>query len=442
MLRFTVIRKATAASAQRATSNGFHSSSVQAAISKFGMPAMSPTMTEGTIIKWKKKEGDEVAAGDIILEVETDKAQIDVDAADDGILAKILVQEGERVPVNTTIALLAEEGDDLSNIEIPKDEPAQAAPAEVKKAEEKPAAAPATPVEPIDHHDLDTSKLEKPLSPAVLSLLLKHGVKDASQIKPTGPNGRLLKGDVLGHLGLINYKAPPPFAKTAAPPRDQIVFAKPAAKEGAKAKAAEQPAIPMYISKSVAVDNLFNLRNSINATHNSDLTLDEFFAKAAARALRDVAKPSTAGPRSSGVVPSHSLGNTFSTSYKGGKFNIFNLAPPNYDFISNTYEPSKPYSLTISSSKKIGSSSQNTGNYVDLLDFLGGSRSVSQPKAVKMAASDDLYLSPAKTSSGFHSVELKLEGGEKKGQVLNDAKASVFLDRVEYYIQHPEELVA
>jgi pyruvate/2-oxoglutarate dehydrogenase complex dihydrolipoamide acyltransferase (E2) component len=112
--------------------------------------------------------------------------------------------------------LLAEEGDDLSNIEIPKDEPAQAAPVEEKKAEEKPATAPATPVEPIDHHDLDTSKVQKPLSPAVLSLLLK----------PTGPGGRLLKGDVLGHLGLINYKAPPPFAKTAAPPRDQIVFAK------------------------------------------------------------------------------------------------------------------------------------------------------------------------------------------------------------------------
>lgn len=138
------------------------------------------------------------------------------------------VQEGERVPVNTTIALLAEEGDDISNIEIPADEPKEAAPVQEKSEESSstPAAAAPTPSEPIDHHDIDTSKLKKPLSPAVLSLLLKHGVKDVSSIKPTGPNGRLLKGDVLGHLGLINYKAPPPFAKTAAPPRDQIVFAK------------------------------------------------------------------------------------------------------------------------------------------------------------------------------------------------------------------------
>jgi hypothetical protein len=87
--------------------------------------------------------------------------------------------------------------------------------------------------------------------------------------------------------------------------------------------------------------------------------------------------------------------------------------------------------LTISSSKKVGGSSQDASSYVDLLDFLGGSKPVSQPKAVKMAAGDDLYLTPAKKSSGYHSVELKLEGG-----------ASVFLDRVEYYIQHPEELVA
>ncbi|KAI8575449.1 hypothetical protein K450DRAFT_261777 [Umbelopsis ramanniana AG] len=264
VFRIAAITKNSAAAAQRAVSNGFHTSSVQAAVTKFGMPAMSPTMTEGTIIKWKKKEGDEVAAGDVILEVETDKAQIDVEAADDGIFAKILVQEGERVPVNTTIALLAEEGDDISNIEIPADEPKEAAPAEEKSEEapSTPAAAAPTPSEPIDHHDIDTSKLKKPLSPAVLSLLLKHGVKDVSSIKPTGPNGRLLKGDVLGHLGLINYKAPPPFAKTAAPPRDQIVFAKPAAK--AEAKKAAEPAIPLFISKSVAVDNLFNLRSVIN----------------------------------------------------------------------------------------------------------------------------------------------------------------------------------
>ncbi|CAO3686823.1 unnamed protein product [Umbelopsis ramanniana] len=404
------------------------------------MPAMSPTMTEGTIIKWKKKEGDEVAAGDVILEVETDKAQIDVEAADDGIFAKILVQEGERVPVNTTIALLAEEGDDISNIEIPADEPKEAAPVEEKSEEvsSTPAAAAPTPSEPIDHHDIDTSKLKKPLSPAVLSLLLKHGVKDVSSIKPTGPNGRLLKGDVLGHLGLINYKAPPPFAKTAAPPRDQIVFAKPAAK--AESKKAAEPAIPLFISKSVTVDNLFNLRSVVNATYGSDLTLDEFFAKAAARALRDINKPSASSSSATGVVHSDSGASSVSDKFNGAKYNIFNLAPAKYDFISDAYESAKPYTLTVSSSKKVGGSAK-TESYEDLLDFLGGAKPAAKAKTVHMASADNLFLNPAQKSA-YHTVELKLEGGEKKGQVLNDAKASVFLDRMEYYVQHPEELVA
>ncbi|KAH8554733.1 hypothetical protein BGW37DRAFT_480853 [Umbelopsis sp. PMI_123] len=441
VFRLAALTKTTATAAQRAVSNGFHSSSVQAAVSKFGMPAMSPTMTEGTIIKWKKKEGDEVAAGDVLLEVETDKAQIDVEAADDGIFAKILVQEGERVPVNTTIALLAEEGDDISNIQIPSDEPKEAAPAE-EKAEEAPtpaAAAPPTPSEPIEHHDFDTSKLKKPLSPAVLSLLLKYGVKDVSSIKPTGPGGRLLKGDILGHLGLIVYKAPPPFAKTAAPPRDQIVFAKPAAK--AEPKKAPEPAIPLFISKSVTVDDLFNLRSVINATYESDITLDEFFAKAAARALRDVNKPSATSSKSTGIVHNESGASTVSDTFKGAKYNIFNLAPSKYDFISDTYESSKPYTLTVSSSKKVGGSSASPESYEDLLDFLGGAKPATKPQPVHIATADNLFLQPTQKSV-YHTVELKLEGGEKQGQVLNDAKASVFLDRMEYYVQHPEELVA
>lgn len=70
---------------------GFHTSAVSAAITRFNLPAMSPTMTEGTIHKWMKKEGDSFAAGDVLLELETDKAQIDVEAAEDGVLAKIVV---------------------------------------------------------------------------------------------------------------------------------------------------------------------------------------------------------------------------------------------------------------------------------------------------------------------------------------------------------------
>lgn len=94
--------------------------------------------------------------------------------------------------------------------------------------EEKPAA-PSTPTptaSPISHHDINTSNLKKPLSPAVLSLVLKYGIKDVDSIKASGNGGRILKGDVLAHLGLIKPKPAPKATLSIAPPRDQIVFAK------------------------------------------------------------------------------------------------------------------------------------------------------------------------------------------------------------------------
>ncbi|MEA1650717.1 pyruvate dehydrogenase complex E1 component subunit beta [Nitrospirillum sp. BR 11164] len=112
------------------------------------MPALSPTMTEGKLAKWVKKEGDTIKAGDVIAEIETDKATMEVEAVDEGTLAKILVPEGtENVAVNTAIALLAGEGEsasDVSAAKAPAEAPkAEAAPA--PKEEAKPAAAPAAP---------------------------------------------------------------------------------------------------------------------------------------------------------------------------------------------------------------------------------------------------------------------------------------------------------
>jgi len=117
------------------------------------MPALSPTMTEGKLAKWTKQEGDSVAAGDVIAEIETDKATMEVEAVDEGTLGKILVPEGtEEVAVNSVIALLLEEGEDAAAL----DKAAASAPApEAKQPEGEarpepapkaaPAAAPATP---------------------------------------------------------------------------------------------------------------------------------------------------------------------------------------------------------------------------------------------------------------------------------------------------------
>ncbi|RPD59205.1 single hybrid motif-containing protein, partial [Lentinus tigrinus ALCF2SS1-6] len=211
-----------------------HMTAVRNAVSKFAMPAMSPTMTEGGIASWKVKDGDKFAAGDVLLEIETDKATIDVEAQDDGVVGKILAPDGTKnVPVGKTIALLAEEGDDISHLEIPADEPtpsakpsqptpspqpssasSQPSPAEVKK----------TSTPPSTHHEIP--KTSRPLFPSVLRLIQENDMTqaDVDKIKGTGVRGMLTKGDVLTYLGLASaplgtyHETPAPDTKTDAKP--------------------------------------------------------------------------------------------------------------------------------------------------------------------------------------------------------------------------------
>jgi pyruvate dehydrogenase E1 component beta subunit len=103
------------------------------------MPALSPTMTEGTLAKWLKAEGDAVASGDVLAEIETDKATMEIEAVDEGVLGKILIADGtENVAVNTPIAVITEEGEDVSDVAAAPAAPVEAAPA-----------APAAPVAPV-----------------------------------------------------------------------------------------------------------------------------------------------------------------------------------------------------------------------------------------------------------------------------------------------------
>ncbi|KAI9244960.1 hypothetical protein BDA99DRAFT_549281 [Phascolomyces articulosus] len=424
---------------------GFHTSASRAAITRFNMPAMSPTMTEGTIHEWKVKEGESFSAGDVLLELETDKAQIDVEAPEDGVLAKIVLGNGEKAAVNSPIALLAEEGDDLSNVEMPAEESTSAATEAPKEEPKQEVAKPVVLSEPMDHHDLDTSKLKKPLSPAVLCLVLKHHIKDLSAIKASGPGGRILKGDVLAHLGLIKYQPAPKPTTSAAPPRDQIVFAKCEKKDIgeflAEAKE-EKPLPPNYISKQVTVDNLFALRQQLNSQNRTNVSVNDFIAKAAARALQDTVSKAPAS--STGGIVHNTNATTFSESYKGGSFKVFNLAPPTYDFITDSYESSKPYQLNVSSSKPVSSGNTSTkssdDDMLDLIGFLAGEQpQKEQPRAVRLTGGDARIDFSKQSKAPSHQVELKLQGGAP-GKILNDQNASVFLDRVEYYVRNPSEL--
>ncbi|WP_156839186.1 pyruvate dehydrogenase complex dihydrolipoamide acetyltransferase [Novosphingobium aquimarinum] len=167
------------------------------------MPALSPTMEEGKLAKWLVKEGDEVASGDIMAEIETDKATMEFEAVDEGTIGKITVPEGtEGVKVGTVIAVLAGEGEDPSDIEAP--DPGKAKAAEPKKAEsapeqsvsksaEKPAPAPTPTPAPAKSGGAKEGRTFA--SPLARRLAAEKGI-DLDSLPGSGPHGRIVKADV------------------------------------------------------------------------------------------------------------------------------------------------------------------------------------------------------------------------------------------------------
>ncbi|OAM75698.1 pyruvate dehydrogenase complex dihydrolipoamide acetyltransferase [Devosia elaeis] len=172
------------------------------------MPALSPTMEEGKLAKWHVKEGDSVSSGDVIAEIETDKATMEVEAVDEGKIGKIMVAEGtDNVKVNAVIAVLLQEGEDASAIGAGAGKPAEAPKAEAPKATpateappakaEAPAAAPA----PVANSNKGTSAPARAeggrvfASPLAKRLAKEAGIEIAA-ISGTGPKGRVIKADV------------------------------------------------------------------------------------------------------------------------------------------------------------------------------------------------------------------------------------------------------
>lgn len=169
------------------------------------MPALSPTMTQGNIARWKVKEGDEIRAGDSVAEIETDKATMEFESQEDGFLAKIVVGDGaQNVPVGAIVAVMVEDKEHVSAFAgyVP---PAAAA-------------AGSTPAPPAPAGKA-SAQLSSPSSfetggrmwPSVRRLLAESGI-DPSTITPTGPRGMLVKGDVLAAMGLCAAPVPSPSA--------------------------------------------------------------------------------------------------------------------------------------------------------------------------------------------------------------------------------------
>ncbi|MDY7110522.1 MAG: biotin/lipoyl-containing protein, partial [Planctomycetota bacterium] len=179
------------------------------------MPRLSDTMETGTIIKWSVSEGDAVSSGDVVADVETDKATMELSVYDDGTVAKILVGEGETVEVGHVIALLAEEDEDVSEV-ARGGESGGAAPAEKKPAEEEPGEEKPAEREPAPA----AGEAEPPrrdrirISPVARRLADEHDL-DVGSLSGSGPSGRIIKRDVLAAIEAAQETAAsvPPSAR-------------------------------------------------------------------------------------------------------------------------------------------------------------------------------------------------------------------------------------
>lgn len=266
-------------------------------------------MTEGNIAAWKIKEGEKFSAGDVLLEIETDKATMDVEAQEDGTLMKVMQGDGSKgVQVGTRIAVIAEEGDDISTLEIPADENPQAA----KAAEAPKTQTPATP-EPESTPSVappkaaskpggKTSKRTYPLLPSVEHALKENGLDESvvGDITPTGPNGRLLKGDVLAFVGKINANTPAEvssrFSKASHLDLSNIKVAKAPAKP-AKAAAPAPPApVKSVVTVPVSLSAVIEAQRKTQKTLGVFLPLSTFISRATEVANDELPLPTNYQP--------------------------------------------------------------------------------------------------------------------------------------------------
>ncbi len=255
--------------------------------SKILMPALSPTMEEGKLSKWLKKEGDKISAGDMIAEIETDKAVIEYEATMEGILGKIVINNGtEGVKVNEMIGVLLEEGEDKSLIDdfIKANSVAKDSPKPVKeenKQEENKQNTP--PSAPESKNVAKGTKLFA--SPLAKRIAAQNGI-DIALIQGSGPMGRIIKRDVLNNASnkksFVTITGPLPFTDTKASGMRATI---------GKRLLESKTQIPhYYMVAECKVDSLLNARAKINEKSEGKykISVNDFIIKALGMALKDM----------------------------------------------------------------------------------------------------------------------------------------------------------
>jgi pyruvate dehydrogenase E2 component (dihydrolipoamide acetyltransferase) len=268
------------------------------------MPALSPTMEEGTLAKWLVKEGDTVQSGDLLAEIETDKATREFEAVDEGVIGKILIAEGtEGVKVNTAIAVMLEDGESADDVSAAPASVAKSAPDSEVNAPSEPTAGPA-PAAPVA-----ASGERIFASPLARRIASQKGL-DLNAIKGSGPRGRIVKADVENATAQPKADAPAaPAAAVSAPAMATSANASTVAKmyEGreyeevpldgmrkiiaARLTEAKQTVPHFYLRRDIQLDALLTFRATLNKqleARGVKLSVNDFIIKACALALQTV----------------------------------------------------------------------------------------------------------------------------------------------------------
>ena len=266
------------------------------------MPALSPTMEEGTLARWLVKEGDRISSGDLIAEIETDKATMEFEAVDEGIVGKLLVSEGsEGVKVNSPIAIILDDGEQLEASEttnlIVQEEP------KINNTEEA-----IVQVEQISTNIAKTSSKRIFATPLAKRLAKEKGL-NLESISGSGPHGRIVKNDILSLSVSSPNKVQENFTSTKAQPAVnhgsnspiETLYADREFKEiqlngmrktvASRLTEAKQNVPHFYLRKEIIIDELLIVRSRMNehlAKTNSKLSINDFIIKACALALQAV----------------------------------------------------------------------------------------------------------------------------------------------------------
>jgi pyruvate dehydrogenase E2 component (dihydrolipoamide acetyltransferase) len=266
------------------------------------MPALSPTMTEGTLARWLKAEGEAIRAGDVIAEIETDKATMEVEAVDEGVLGKILVPDGtQNVKVNDPIAVLVEAGEPVSAGPAAKPEPVKQEAGEVASAIQAKAAPPPAPLTQVAPQPNGHGQAERLFASPLARRMAQQAGIDLHGITGTGPHGRIVRADIektrQGSPAVAPAASPAAAGTPAAPitaPHRAVPFNSIRKITARRLSEAKQTIPHFYVSIDCELDALLALRGQLNAKSPKDgpgafkLSVNDLLIKAAAVTLRRV----------------------------------------------------------------------------------------------------------------------------------------------------------